>query len=237
MRTDRAAIPFALAAISGAGPAGAPAQPVIDIALQNLSTPTLPGDKANPGDIIAVSIQITGIDFDPFAPTRFPLPAPSLYKIDVGFSGGGVIDPASFATHQPRPIDIDFFGPLPPQSLFSGRASPDGLTATGADASLILGSRSPDGLFDDGPLFSFEFVIDDTFEGEIGVEILEPSEFRGEPFSLDVLDYGSGANSTHGDRAGIGNAILTSRTITVHPAPGAAGLLALAGLAAARRRR
>jgi len=234
--TPRCLISFALAAISLA-PAAATAQPVIDIAFENLTTAGLPDHKAKPGDTIAVTIQITGIDFDPFAPTRFPLPAPSLYKIDVGFSGGGTIDPTSFLNHQPRPIDIDFLGPLPAQSLFSSSTSADGLVATAADAALILGSRSPDGLFDDGPLFTFQFVIDDAHAGDIDVQILEPSAFRGELFSFDVLDYGSGINSTHGARAGIGNAILTSRTITVHPAPGAAGLLALTGLAAARRRR
>ncbi|MEM0983547.1 MAG: hypothetical protein AAGI17_06335 [Planctomycetota bacterium] len=216
-------------ALAVAGVAGtAVAQPTIEILT---SAPEVVS-----GDSFTVTVAIGGVNFDPFAAlTGLPAPAPTAYQIDVNFSGGGaVVNDA--AADQVRNIDVDgLFGPQPPASFFTSAVLSD-LSIQGSNAALVFGALDPNGgLFDDGALFTFTFQTAADFVGDIQISIGAPSGDGS--FSQDVLDYGTDGNVPGSTAGGPGAASLGTAVVRVTPTPGAAAIVGLGGLVAARRRR
>ncbi|MEM0983548.1 MAG: hypothetical protein AAGI17_06340 [Planctomycetota bacterium] len=191
-----------------------------------------------PGDSFQVTVAISGVDFDPFAPlTGLPAPAPTAYQINVNFSGGGRVVEGSGAADQVRLVDVDgLFGPQPAASFFTQSVLNDGLTFQASNAALVFGAIDPvAGLFDDGALFTFTFQIDPGFFGIIDIEVgLTATDGT---FSADVLDYGVDGTTPGSTPGGLGNAVLGTARVPVPPSPGSAAGVAVGGLIASRRRR
>jgi len=173
----------------------------------------------------------------PIATVAPPYIAPSSYLINVDFSGGGSVVSGSFNTLQLKLTDFDGFGPEAGISVFGGSSLNGGLRAQASDAAVAGTAVAREGLFTNGGLFTFQFQVADDFLGDIQLSIAGPEREGDFAFSEDVLDFGTGLGSTPGSVAGFGNAQLGTATITVVPTPGAAAILGLGGLMAARRRR
>jgi len=230
---------IALTAVAGLAGAAA-AQPVITIDVTENSG-TANDNVVNQGTSFTVTIglETPGFDFDP-AVTGLPASAPLLYRIDAVFSGGGVVDNASAMNEQPATVDPDgAFGPLPANDTFTlNNPSGDPLTARGSAATILNGQFAAERqAFTEGALFTFDFNVASDFVGDINISIGDLTAESGALFGDDVLDYGTG-DGTPGSEAGFGNADRSATaTVSVVPTPGAAAILGLGGLVAARRRR
>lgn len=230
---------FALTAVAGLASVAA-AQPVITLDVtENSGTPN--DNVVNQGSTITVTIGLDtpGFDFDPNV-TGLPASAPLLYRIDAVFSGGGEVDLGSGVNEQPSTVDPDgAFGPLPANDTFTlNNPSADPLIGRGSAASILNGQFADERqAYTEGALFSFDFVIDSDFLGDITISIGDLTAESGSLFGDDVLDYGTG-DGTPGSEASFGNADRSATAVvTVVPTPGAAAILGLGGLVAARRRR
>ncbi|MEM0983553.1 MAG: hypothetical protein AAGI17_06365 [Planctomycetota bacterium] len=214
---------------------GALAQPelVVDITTPNN------GGIVFAGDTISVLVSTVGVDFDPFTPITSPITdAPQAYNFNILFSGGGTPVPSPAVHLQPRPV---FGVGSDPTVPFFGRSSgllpgnPLGLNVS--NIAFVLGQLSPGGLFDDGPLIRFDFVVDQSFAGDITISF-EPFADSAGRFVEDIFTYSTDGRIS-GREQGVGNTILNPVTFTVQPfpAPGVAAAFGAAGLLASRRRR
>ncbi|MCA9274808.1 MAG: hypothetical protein KDA29_02170 [Phycisphaerales bacterium] len=86
----------------------------------------------------------------------------------------------------------------------------------------------PDSSLVGNPIGAFQVTIAEHQVGQAEMSIIP-----GTPFTLETADWVSGARYNSND----GNLTLNSTTLTFVPAPGAASLLAFAGVVVTRRRR
>ncbi|MEM0983551.1 MAG: hypothetical protein AAGI17_06355 [Planctomycetota bacterium] len=199
------------------------------------------------GDSFSVTVAITGIDFNPFAPlTGLPAPAPTSFQIEVEIDGGNArrterfrIREGSASADQVRNIDVDgLFGPQPATSFFTSTVLDGGRRIQASNAALVFGQVDPSGgLFDDGALFTFLIDSDADVAGtELRIIVRSPDP-SADAFFADVLDYGTAGDVPGSAAGGPGSALLGSATVWFLPAPNSAVALALGGLIASRRRR
>ncbi|MEM0983549.1 MAG: hypothetical protein AAGI17_06345 [Planctomycetota bacterium] len=211
------------------------AQPTIEIFVNGVSGGGF--GVTTQGAAVTITVAITGIDFDPFAPlTGLPAPAPTSYQLDINFTGPGRIRDGSASADQVRNIDVDgIFGPQPAASFFTASTFNDGRSISISNSALVFGAIDPaGGLFDDGALFTFVYEqAADQIATDITISTPDPSAAS---FFGDVLDYGTAGDVPGSVPGGPGVAILGRASIFI-PSPATGGAIAVAGLLAARRRR